>query len=107
VKFLDSATLGRNLPQNSYLEGDVFHLEVAGKRGHASVIAISVDMSAKNNRTPNVTEPILRDLLAQDKAAQDMLKITESGKSLPKPLPAELDQDPGGAFNPDHTFPQV
>jgi hypothetical protein len=23
------------------------------------------------------------------------------------PQPAELDQDPGGGFNPDHTFPQT
>jgi hypothetical protein len=22
------------------------------------------------------------------------------------PKPAELDQDPGGGFNPDHTYPQ-
>ncbi|HEY6391427.1 MAG TPA: hypothetical protein VIX89_09125 [Bryobacteraceae bacterium] len=25
----------------------------------------------------------------------------------PPPKPAELDQDPGGGFNPDHTFPQT
>jgi hypothetical protein len=55
---------------------------------------------------PNITEPILRDLMAQDKAAQEMLKIEELGTALPKPRPAELDQDPGGAFNPYHTFPQ-
>jgi len=24
----------------------------------------------------------------------------------PPPKPAELDQDPGGGYNPDHTFPQ-
>jgi len=25
----------------------------------------------------------------------------------PPPKPAELDQDPGGGYNPDHTFPQT
>lgn len=63
-------------------------------------------MSAKNDRTPNITEPILRDLEAQDKAAQEMLKLVESGATLPKPTPAELDQDPGGGYNPGFTFPQ-
>jgi len=63
-------------------------------------------MSAKNNRTPNITKPILSEIAAQDKAAQEMLKIVESGATLPMPAPAELDQDPGGGYNPDFTFPQ-
>jgi hypothetical protein len=25
----------------------------------------------------------------------------------PAPQPAELDQDPGGGYNPDHTYPQT
>jgi hypothetical protein len=25
----------------------------------------------------------------------------------PPPKPAELDQDPGGGYNPNHTFPQT
>jgi hypothetical protein len=63
-------------------------------------------MSSKNDRTPKITGPILSDLVAHDKAAQEMLKIEELGTSLPKPAPAELDQDPGGAFSPTHVFPQ-
>jgi hypothetical protein len=26
---------------------------------------------------------------------------------LPEPGPAELDQDPGSAYSPDHTYPQT
>lgn len=63
-------------------------------------------MSAKKNLTPTITEPILRDLVNMDQEAQAMLRIEESGTSLPKPAPAELDQDPGSGFNPDHTFMQ-
>ena len=62
-------------------------------------------MSAKNNRTPKkVLKPILNDTVAQDKATQNKLKVVESGSSRPKP--AELDQDAGAGFNPDHTIPQ-
>jgi hypothetical protein len=36
-------------------------------------------------------------------------KPKDSGTVPPKPPPkaAELDQDPGGGYNPDHTYPQT
>ena len=35
-------------------------------------------------------------------------KPKDSGSAPPKPpKPAELDQDPGGGYNPDHTYPQT
>jgi hypothetical protein len=61
-------------------------------------------MSAKKNRTPSLVQSILKDTAAQDKANQEMLKIAET--KAPLPQPAELDQDPGGGYNTDTTFPQ-
>jgi hypothetical protein len=63
-------------------------------------------MSAKNNRTPSITEPILSELVARDQAIQKTLRELEAGTSVPKPSAAELDQDPGGGYNPNHTLPQ-
>lgn len=36
-------------------------------------------------------------------------KPKDGGKTPPEPAPepAELDQDPGGGYNPDHTNPQT
>ena len=50
------------------------------------------------------------------KSVQDMIDEVikpegpkDAGKTPPKPAPkpAELDQDPGGGYNPDHTYPQT
>lgn len=39
----------------------------------------------------------------------EMQKPKEPGTKAPAPPPepAELDQDPGGGYNPDHTYPQT
>jgi hypothetical protein len=34
-------------------------------------------------------------------------KKSVSSPPKPAPKPAELDQDPGGGFNPSHIFPQT
>ena len=50
------------------------------------------------------------------KSVQDMIdevvkpeKPKDGEKACPPapPKPAELDQDPGGGYNPDHTIPQT
>jgi hypothetical protein len=33
--------------------------------------------------------------------------VPAGGPKPPKPQPAELDQDAGGGYNPDHTYPQT
>jgi hypothetical protein len=33
--------------------------------------------------------------------------VTGGTPKPPKPQPAELDQDAGGGYNPDHTYPQT
>jgi hypothetical protein len=62
-----------------------------------------------SDRLPSITAPLLKDTLNQDKlnqiAIQEKIEepdITTSGVTQP----AELDQDPGGGFNPNHDFPQ-
>lgn len=62
-----------------------------------------------SDRLPSITAPLLKDTVAQDKlnraASQEKIEepdITSSGVNQP----AELDQDPGGGFNPNHDFPQ-
>ena len=58
--------------------------------------------------------------MSQKKTVQPMIdevkelqKPKEPGTTPPEPPPkappksAELDQDPGGGYNPDHTYPQT
>ncbi len=54
--------------------------------------------------------------MSQKKTVQPMIdevkelqKPKEPGTTAPEapPKPAELDQDPGGGYNPDHTYPQT
>ena len=52
---------------------------------------------------PSITEPIMDDLRRTHPPAP-----IPSPVPLEKPLPpAELDQDSGSGYNPDHTYPQT
>lgn len=48
---------------------------------------------------PPIVQPMIDELTARCKPG-----LTKPQTS---PQPAELDQDPGGGYNPDHTYPQV
>jgi hypothetical protein len=57
-----------------------------------------------------ITSDKLKDLIATYKAnlSAAMPKPAGSPTLLPGPVePAELDQDAGSGYNPDHTFPQT
>jgi hypothetical protein len=62
-----------------------------------------------SDRLPSITAPLLKDTLAQDKlnqaASQQKIEEPDITTSTVK-QPAELDQDAGGGFNPNHVFPQ-
>jgi len=63
-----------------------------------------------------ITQPLLRDLVARDQANRTTPLVSSVQASLPTPsismptptLPeaAEFDQDAGGGYNDDGTFPQ-
>jgi len=64
-----------------------------------------------SDRLPSITAPLLKDALAQDQLNQagnweklETPQVTTS--EIKPPKPAELDQDPGGSYNPQHIFPQ-
>ncbi len=61
-------------------------------------------MKQNDNISNSITEPLLRDLIAQDRASRVTPVISSVDASLPEP--AELDQDAGGGYNDDRTFPQ-
>jgi len=56
----------------------------------------------------SILQPIMDDLKDQTRLpAEDEVEVPEpAGPGLP-PQPAELDQDPGGGYNPDGTYPQT
>jgi hypothetical protein len=62
-----------------------------------------------SDRLASITAPLLKDTLAQDQlnqaASQQKIEEPDITTSTVK-QPAELDQDPGGGFNPNHVFPQ-
>ena len=79
-------------------------------------------MSKKHTETPtsekpahpepgqqtSIIQPIMDDLKGQTRLpAEDEVGAPDpSGPGHP-PQPAELDQDPGGGYNPDGTYPQT
>lgn len=54
---------------------------------------------------PPIVQPIIEELKQPHKTKKPDEKATPAGPFTP-PKPAELDQDPGGGYNPDHTIPQ-
>lgn len=62
---------------------------------------------AKQETQPSIIEPIIDDLKGRNKpqVPQTELGAPPRGPLHPPP-PAELDQDPGGGYNPDGTYPQ-
>jgi hypothetical protein len=46
-----------------------------------------------------IVQPMIDELIEQQKPKEP--------ETVPEPEPAELDQDAGGGYNPDGTFPQT
>jgi hypothetical protein len=55
-------------------------------------------------QTP-IVQPIIDDLKKNHKTEPTNEQAPPTGPFIP-PKSAELDQDPGGGYNPDHTIPQ-
>ena len=53
-----------------------------------------------------IVQPLVDEMT---KSQQPKKSVNTPPKLAPKetPAPAELDQDPGGGYNPDHTVPQT
>jgi len=69
----------------------------------------SVMKSKASDKAP-LTKPLLKQLADRFKAKAKDLKndLNQPSAVGSEPLkPAELDQDAGGGYNPDHTFPQA
>lgn len=80
-------------------------------------------MIKKHTETPPsdpITQPEARQSVAQPMIVQPMIDELKGSTQLPTddetapprgplhpPQPAELDQDPGGGYNPDGTYPQT
>lgn len=63
-------------------------------------------MKSNEPKKPSVTKAMLSKLAAQFKLNSKNPKQNPTVE--PDPLkPAELDQDSGAGYNPDHTFPQT
>ena len=54
---------------------------------------------------PSIVQPIVDQLKNPHKIKKPDEKAPPTGPLTP-PKPAELDQDAGGGYNPDHTIPQ-
>jgi hypothetical protein len=56
----------------------------------------------------SIIQPIMDDLKGQTRLpAEDEVGAPEPAGPGHPPQPAELDQDPGGGYNPDGTYPQT
>ena len=72
-------------------------------------------MNKKHAETPPIAPPEQRPSIVQpmiDELKGTTLPPTEDETAPPRgplhpPQPAELDQDPGGGYNPDGTYPQT
>lgn len=62
---------------------------------------------------PPIVQPMIDELKGMQKPKEDPLASPKGPGHPPQPSgdpaeePAELDQDPGGGYNPDHTYPQT
>ncbi len=54
----------------------------------------------------NIVPPIVQPMIDEMKEVQKPKPGTKPVPFEAPPAAAELDQDPGGGFNPDHTYPQ-
>jgi len=69
-------------------------------------------MSAQHEKPepPSAEQPrgIIQPMIDELKTPQPASPVNEAPPRGPlhPPQPAELDQDPGGGYNPDHTIPQ-
>jgi hypothetical protein len=57
---------------------------------------------------PPIVQPMIDELRARQKPKEDTKAPPQGPVHPPQPAeqPAELDQDAGGGYNPDHTYPQ-
>jgi hypothetical protein len=60
--------------------------------------------NGKKGGPQSVVKPIIDELTGQPRPPDS---VPGGVPKAPKPQPAELDQDPGGGYNPDHTYPQA
>jgi hypothetical protein len=63
-------------------------------------------MKSKRREKAPVTKPLLKQLTDQHRTNSKDPKQNPTIEVDPLE-PAELDQDPGAGYNPDHTFPQT
>ena len=63
-------------------------------------------MKSKQREKAPVTKPLLKQLTDQHRTNS---RDPKQNPTIEVDLlePAELDQDPGAGYNPDHTFPQT
>ncbi len=62
-------------------------------------------MKAKDSKKGSITTPLLKDVVARDKAGQKTIKEDVSIGSKPLDPPA-LYEDSGNGYNADFVFPQ-
>src|SRR4030088_659267 len=58
----------------------------------------------KKGGSQPVVKPIIDEMTGQSSPGSS---VPGGLPKPPKPQPAELDQDAGGCYNPDHTYPQT
>ena len=66
-------------------------------------------MSDQPDHIPEIPQPIVQPIIDELKQPHKGKKEEEKGPPvgpIHPPKPAELDQDPGGGYNPSHTIPQ-
>ena len=58
---------------------------------------------------PPIVQPMIDELRGRQKPKEDTKAPPQGPVHPPQPAeePAELDQDPGGGYNPNHTYPQT
>ena len=62
-------------------------------------------MKSNESKKPSLTKRLLKQIRDQHRLNSKDVKLNPTIESN-TPKPAELDQDAGGAYNPDHTYPQ-
>ncbi len=52
-------------------------------------------------------QPLIDEMQKSQQPKKSVSTTPKPPPKAPPPTPAELDQDPGGGYNPDHTVPQT
>ena len=67
-------------------------------------------MSNNPNPEPPIVQPMIDEIKQRQKPNEEPIAPPPQGPvhpPQPSEKPAELDQDAGGGYNPDHTYPQT